>query len=86
MIKTMKNNEGLWAAIHDESPIMTVVGDTEEIVRSIVERNLVWYAERQAAKVIAAEAEVIDIPSKREPDLGTSDSSGIDESSYMSGC
>lgn len=44
------SDHGEWLGFHSESPIMVVSGNTEEIVRDIVRKNLVWYHERQVKK------------------------------------
>lgn len=44
------NPEGYWEACTQEPPFMYVRGDTRDIVVGIVERNLVWYEERQSLR------------------------------------
>lgn len=39
-----------WLAIAEFPKTMIVQGDSEAIVRRIMDVNLIWYAERQAAK------------------------------------
>lgn len=59
MIRAYQLEDGRWLGTHEYSPYMAVEGDTEAIVRSIVERTLVWYAERQAKRVSEKPNEVV---------------------------
>lgn len=69
-----------WLGFHTSPPIMTVSGDTEEIVHDIIQKNLVWYRERQVKKreqeVLRALAEVVRfVPSEEVVDTAPSEMS-----------
>lgn len=55
---------GAWRAWTETPPLMEVEGDSEAIVRGIVERTLLWYAEREVnrrhAEMTRALAEIVE--------------------------
>lgn len=77
-----------WLGFTTESPYMCVSADTEEIARSVVEKGLAWYLEKQVSRrqleVIAALSEVIPFKTKgQDADTLPSEILAVDEAHYM---
>lgn len=82
---TTKYDEELgWLAMTSESPYMCVSGVTEEIARSVVEKALLWHAERamkqREREVLSALSEIVKIdPSPEFVDTAPSEMSIYEE-------